>query len=321
MNPKEKWELEHKYRKSEHTCAWCKHCRAKEIELGKYVCSCAEKEKAGVGKSTKLGFDCDLWEHKEFEPMALQNNPAGYYVCISGGKDSSVIQELCIMAGVRCEFVHNHTSVDHPETVHFIKSEFERLGKVGAVCRIEYPRDSKGKIKTMWNMILKNGLPTRTQRWCCKELKEYGGIGRYCITGVRREESTNRKLNRGLHEDKGKTKGDTVILNNDNTMKRRLIESCIPRRKFVLNPIIDWDTADVWDFIKGKSMPYNPLYDMGFKRVGCIGCPLNHNRKKELEKFPEYNEAYFRAAERWINHRIERGAWPCGGYGRWRELF
>jgi hypothetical protein len=30
---------------------------------------------------------------KEFEPMALQNNPAGYYVCISGGKDSSVIQE------------------------------------------------------------------------------------------------------------------------------------------------------------------------------------------------------------------------------------
>jgi hypothetical protein len=35
---------------------------------------------------------------KEFEPMALMNDMAGYYVCISGGKDSSVIQEICIMA-------------------------------------------------------------------------------------------------------------------------------------------------------------------------------------------------------------------------------
>jgi 3'-phosphoadenosine 5'-phosphosulfate sulfotransferase (PAPS reductase)/FAD synthetase len=76
---------------------------------------------------------------KEFEPMAIKINSCGYYVCISSGKDSSVIQELCLMAGVKCEFVHNHTSVDNPETVKFIKSEFERLKKMNAVCRIEYP--------------------------------------------------------------------------------------------------------------------------------------------------------------------------------------
>jgi 3'-phosphoadenosine 5'-phosphosulfate sulfotransferase (PAPS reductase)/FAD synthetase len=64
---------------------------------------------------------------KSFEPMALMNDMLGYYVCVSGGKDSSAIQELCIMAGVRCEFVHNHTSVDHPETVRFVRSEKARL--------------------------------------------------------------------------------------------------------------------------------------------------------------------------------------------------
>jgi phosphoadenosine phosphosulfate reductase len=244
---------------------------------------------------------------REFEPMALQNNPAGYYVCISGGKDSSVIQELCIMAGVKCEFVHNFSSVDAPETVNFVKCEFERLKKLGAVCRIEYPRDRHGKMKTMWNLIPKNGLPTRAQRWCCKELKEHGGMGRYCVTGVRWEESTNRKRNRGLHEDKGKTKDDGIMLNNDNDMKRRLTESCIPKRKFVLNPIIDWTTEDVWDFIKGKNLPYNPLYTIGFNRVGCIGCPLSYNHKKELEKYLAYKKAYFRAAKKWIEHRIERG--------------
>jgi phosphoadenosine phosphosulfate reductase len=156
-------------------------------------------------------------------------------------------------------------------------------------------------------MIPKNGLPTKVQRWCCKELKEYGGIGRYCVTGVRWEESTNRKLNRGLHEDKGRAKDDSIILNNDNDMKRRLTESCIPKRKFVLNPIIDWSTNDIWEFIKRNNLPYNPLYDNGFNRVGCIGCPLSYNHKNELEKYPKYKEAYFRAAKKWIKHRIERG--------------
>jgi tRNA(Ile)-lysidine synthase TilS/MesJ len=42
--------------------------------------------------------DISIMRIREFEIVALQNNPAGYYVCISGGKDSSVIQELCLLA-------------------------------------------------------------------------------------------------------------------------------------------------------------------------------------------------------------------------------
>jgi phosphoadenosine phosphosulfate reductase len=261
-------------------------------------------EKTLFGERNKV--EISLARIREFEPMALMNNPAGYYVCISGGKDSSVIQELCIMAGVRCEFVHNHTSVDYPETVYFIRREKERLEGLGHVFRIEYPRYSDGKQKTMWNLIPKHGLPTRVRRWCCYELKEYGGKGRYCITGVRWEESVRRKNGRALHEISGKTKDDTIILNNDNDMKRRLIESCIPKRKFVLNPIIDWTEHDVWDFIGKYNLPYNPLYDMGYKRVGCIGCPLSSRYRQELESYPKYKEAYFRAARRRIEYRNER---------------
>jgi 3'-phosphoadenosine 5'-phosphosulfate sulfotransferase (PAPS reductase)/FAD synthetase len=95
---------------------------------------------------------------REFEPMALMNNHAGYYVCISGGKDSSVVHELCIMAGVTCEFVHNHTSVDHPETVCFVRREQKRLREHGYEFRIEIPRGRNGKHKTMWNKITTYGL-------------------------------------------------------------------------------------------------------------------------------------------------------------------
>jgi phosphoadenosine phosphosulfate reductase len=156
-------------------------------------------------------------------------------------------------------------------------------------------------------MIPKNGLPTRTQRWCCKELKEFGGIGHYCMTGVRWEESANRKKNRALHEVTGKTKEDIIILNNDNDMRRKITELCIPKRKFVLNPIIDWIEDEVWEFIKERNIPYNPLYGLGYKRVGCVGCPMSYNNKRELINHPKYMAAYFRAAKKWIERRIEKG--------------
>ncbi|MDR0475086.1 MAG: phosphoadenosine phosphosulfate reductase family protein [Treponema sp.] len=239
--------------------------------------------------------------------MALQNNPLGYFVCISGGKDSSVIQELCIMADVKCEFVHNHTSVDHPETVYFVRKEQKRIQGLGHSFRIQYPRYADGKQKTMWNGIIKKGLPTRQMRWCCSELKEYGGLGRYIITGVRWAESAKRRK-RGLHEELTPNKDKKLVLNNDNDMLRRLMESCIPKRQFVLNPIIDWTDYDVWEFIRTKELPINPLYKQGYKRVGCIGCPMAGKRRiKEFEKNPKYKEAYFRAVIKHFEYRQKKG--------------
>ena len=72
---------------------------------------------------------------KAYEQIALQKHDAdgknGYYVCISGGKDSSVIQQLVIMAGVKCQFYHNHTTLDHPQTVYFVRREKKRLEDMG----------------------------------------------------------------------------------------------------------------------------------------------------------------------------------------------
>ncbi|GHU64984.1 hypothetical protein FACS189447_03070 [Spirochaetia bacterium] len=263
------------------------------------------KETGLFGKIDKV--ELSLARIKEFEPMALQNNPAGYYVCISGGKDSSAIQELCLMAGVKCEFIHSHTSVDHPETVYFIRREKQRIEAIGHTFRIEIPRFRDGRQKTMWNGILTKGLPLRSQRWCCERLKEYGGDDRYCITGVRWAESTRRAKGRDVHEITGKTKQDHIIFNDDNDMKRKLTEMCLVRRRFVLNPIVDWSDNDVWEFLDSRGVPVNPLYLQGWKRIGCIGCPMSGNGRKELEQFPKFKAAYFRAAKNHIKHRYEVG--------------
>lgn len=75
----------------------------------------------------------------------------------------------------------------------------------------------------------------------------------------------------------------------------------------ITSPIYDWEDADVWNFIHDRKMKYNPLYDKGFERVGCVGCPLAGNQAKELEMYPIYKLNYIRAFDRMLKHRKENG--------------
>ena len=75
----------------------------------------------------------------------------------------------------------------------------------------------------------------------------------------------------------------------------------------MLNPIIDWSTEDVWEFIHKYNIPYCKLYDQGYKRLGCIGCPMSTRQREELEKYPKYKQAYLRAFERMLKQRKSKG--------------
>lgn len=75
---------------------------------------------------------------------------------------------------------------------------------------------------------------------------------------------------------------------------------CPSKGKHILNPIIDWTTEDVWEFIKQFKLPYCTLYDEGFKRLGCIGCPMSTKAYKELERYPKFKRLYLRAFERML---------------------
>ena len=115
----------------------------------------------------------------------------GYFLCFSGGKDSSVIKALADMAGVKYDAHYHSTSVDPPELIRFIKDNHPDV-------IFDYPRDEDGNRITMWNLIPRKKMPpTRIVRYCCKELKEQGGKGRLKVTGVRWAESVNRKKNQG----------------------------------------------------------------------------------------------------------------------------
>lgn len=206
----------------------------------------------------------------------LQENepPEGYRLQDSGGKDSGAILKLAELAGVKFEAHHQLTTVDPPELVRFLK-------KTRPNTIINRPK------LTMWRLIPKKTLPpSRFIRYCCDVLKEQGGEkGATIITGVRAEESYKRAQRDFVETFKGKTH---------------------------VRPIFDWTEADVWEFHEKYNIPYCELYDEGFSRLGCVGCPLANykHREYEFKRWPKIYNAYIRAFDRMIEERKRRDM-PC----------
>lgn len=265
---------------------------------------------------------------KAFEP------DEGYYLCYSGGKDSDTIRILADIGDIKYECHNNHTTVDAPETVYYIRQVMSKYGEcvreVDEDGAITYRYGTQGFVhipkKSMWDLIAEKSIPpTRIARYCCAELKEKGGKGRLRVTGVRWDESINRKNNRSLvNIDKKKRtlkaaeelgaeyeeKKYAISLNLDNTENRRLVEHCYRTDNTLVNPIIDWTDEEVWSFLHHYGCESNPLYKCGNKRVGCIGCPMqgSNGMKADFAKYPKYKEAYLRAFAKMIENNGRKGS-------------
>jgi phosphoadenosine phosphosulfate reductase len=69
----------------------------------------------------------------------------------------------------------------------------------------------------------------------------------FWISGLRREQSVTRE--------------DISLIEWDNL-----------NNKIKINPLIDWNAEDLWDYIRQNNIPYNPLHDKGYPSIGCLPC-------------------------------------------------
>ena len=98
--------------------------------------------------------------------------------------------------------------------------------------------------------------------------------------GVRKYESVGRR----------KKRGDSIIMPFDNSEKRRIFETCYQDNQRRINPLAYWTDSDIWSYSKDVGLKQCSLYDEGFTRLGCIGCPMARRvgREQEFRRWPKF---------------------------------
>lgn len=212
---------------------------------------------------------------RKSEKMALRLDPEnGFYNTFSGGKDSQCLYHIVKLAGVRHKTHMNFTTVDPPEVIRFVKHEYPDVELIK-------PRKSIYEVAKE-----KHILPTRKIRWCCSVYKEISGVGKVTLTGIRKEESV-RRAKRGEISTSVKGKRNEETFDQWSEHEEKMVTCVGGKDKILVSPIIHWTERDVWDFLNANNIPHCELYDKGYRRIGCICCPMS-NYKQKIRDIKEY---------------------------------
>lgn len=254
---------------------------------------------------------------RKAEKLALAyDEEDGYFLAFSGGKDSQCLYHVAKFAGVKFKAHMNLTSVDPPEVIRFVKSEYPDVELV------------KPKKSIFQAAVDRQILPTMRVRWCCAEYKETAGAGKVTLIGIRRAESVRRAKRNEVEIDSRKFSGDLEGLEEYRKARNRekrgrkpkgnrevtivnadgeRVLGCIRgKESLLISPIIDWTDEEVWEFLGALGVKHCSLYDEGWHRIGCIGCPMSSHKQKKLE-----NERYPHVKRGWIKaiKAIRRGGY------------
>lgn len=213
-----------------------------------------------------------------------ERNPSGlpFWGGFSGGKDSVVIKQLMVEAGVPCDWHYGVTTIDPPEVVRFIHQTHPDVVMLRSA-----------KYRNFGDLLAKRGLPTRIRRFCCTVFKELRSPNsRTKVLGIRAEESAKRKA-----------------------LWPEFKPSWMKNDGPLLCPILFWTQADVWEFIEDRKLPYCTLYDEGFDRLGCVACPMATPayRQAGLKRYPH--------VDRMLRDGVRRLWERRGPDWRYREIF
>ena len=275
-------------------------------------------QKASVGLRKKMEYTIQLLQKAEKIALSYDQED-GFYLAFSGGKDSQALLHMAQLAGVKFRAHMNLTSVDPPEVIRFVRTNYKE---------VELIKPNKSIFRIA---VEKQILPTQRVRWCCAEYKEKAGAGKVTLIGIRHKESSrrakrneveisNHKFSGNLDDLEGyrqvqkakrarrRSKKDGVnITNADNEQTLGCING---KESLLISPIINWSEHDVWEFLNDVvSVPHCSLYDEGWKRIGCIGCPMSSRKQNLFE-----NKRYPHVKRNWI--KAIKAIRTGGGYSK-----
>lgn len=220
-------------------------------------------------------------------------------VAFSGGKDSlaSLLWSIQEFGLTNVEAVFCDTGWEHELTYNHVAEIIEGTG-------VKLTTVKSTKYDGFVDLAKKKGrFPSAKARFCTEELKTIPMIdfilsqseNLLIIQGIRKDESSARsKMMETCRffkyyfepygiDKKGKPKLFTY-------RKKDIIEWVKNYSDDILRPFFDKTAQEVIDFILSKGFKPNPLYYMGFRRVGCFPCIMCRlgEVKQMATETPEY---------------------------------
>ncbi|MGH9357745.1 MAG: phosphoadenylyl-sulfate reductase [Terriglobia bacterium] len=186
-------------------------------------------------------------------------------ISFSGAEDV-VLVDMAVKLGGRFRVFSLDTGRLHPETYRFLETVRERYG---ITLEIFFPRP-----EAVEQLVREKGLYSFLRdghKECC---------------GVRKVEPLRRALSNldawvtGQRRDQSpSTRAKVPVAEIDGVFSSPGGVSLI---KF--NPLANWTSEQVWDYIREHDVPYNPLHEQGFVSIGCEPCtrpvlPGQHERE------------------------------------------
>jgi phosphoadenosine phosphosulfate reductase len=152
----------------------------------------------------------------------------------------------------------------HPETYRFIEKVRKRYG-----LDIELLTPDRTVLD---NFVKHKGLFSFYEdghEECCK-IRKVEPLRRRLATVDAWISGQRRDQNPDTRQDVGEAHIDTVF----STAKNQLVK---------FNPLLNWKSEQVWDYIEANQVPYNELHNKGFVSIGCEPCtrailPNEHER-------------------------------------------
>jgi phosphoadenosine phosphosulfate reductase len=151
----------------------------------------------------------------------------------------------------------------HPETYHFIEQVRERYD-----IRLDILAPAQQELE---KLVAEKGLFSFYRDGhseCC-------GIRK--VAPLRRQLETLDAWVTGQRRDQNPTRLDVDVVELDSAFS-------LPSKLLVkFNPLANWSSAQVWDYIDAHGVPYNELHGKGYTSIGCEPCtrailPNQHER-------------------------------------------
>ncbi|MFX1318269.1 MAG: phosphoadenosine phosphosulfate reductase family protein [Promethearchaeota archaeon] len=223
-------------------------------------------------------------------------------VAYSGGKDSLAVLLLAQKALTTQTYnvMFINTGIEFPETVDNVYAVTAQLG-------LENQLLVKNVDKNQFFHVLDlYGFVARDYRVCCKSVKlgptsqlieTHFPEGCLSLIGQRRYESHRRSAS------------------------GRVWQNPWVPKQIGASPIHNWTQLMIWLYLFQEKAPYNPLYEKGFERIGCMFCPASNVSELEIiaKMCPSEWQRWSVAAEKLVQKHGLSDKWLKHGFWRWKN--